>query len=212
MTAVLRRRSLSIPGARRAPLGGDVLRLLRSGVLDRNRGVDGRVFARQQDDTADEYEDKESTNPMMSRTSPNEAITPPRPSSRHARSRCSTDRRRAIQERGRRQARSQQRNRQDPHQPDLLQDRRPRPRPSRPLCLPTRPGINRSQRSSWRSPGRRHADLLPPPHEHLERAGEPLRLLRGSRASSKARCGPRSRQRAQRPAGRARQGASPLPW
>jgi hypothetical protein len=73
---------------------------------------------------------------MMSRTSPNEAITPPRPSSRHARSRCSTDRRRAIQERDRRQARPQQRNRQDPHQLDLLQD--PGPPPSRPLRLPTR--------------------------------------------------------------------------
>ena len=38
-------------------------------------------------------------------------------------------------------ARPQQRDRQDPHQPDLLQDRRPRPRPSRALRLPARPGL-----------------------------------------------------------------------
>ncbi len=34
----------------------------------------------------------------------------------------------------------QQRNREDPHQPDLRQNRRPRPRPGRPLRLPAPPG------------------------------------------------------------------------
>ena len=42
---------------------------------------------------------------------------------------------RPVKQRNRRQARPQQRNRQDPHQPDLLQDRRPRSRPSRALRL-----------------------------------------------------------------------------
>ena len=37
--------SRSIPGVGRALLGGDVLRLLRTGLLDRNRGVGDRICA-----------------------------------------------------------------------------------------------------------------------------------------------------------------------
>ena len=65
----------------------------------------------------------------------------------------------------------QQRHRQDPHQPDLLQDRRPRPRPSRPLRLPAPPGIaaHRPPHHYRRAPARSHntpgnpATLVRPP-------------------------------------------------
>ena len=52
------------------------------------------------------------------------------------------DRRRPLQPRDRATLVLQQRHRQDPHQPHLRQDRRPRPRPSRPLRLPTWTRIN----------------------------------------------------------------------
>ena len=48
-------------------------------LRDSTRGVGGRVVARQQDGTAYQDEDQEEQEPDGSRTSPNKAITPPRP-------------------------------------------------------------------------------------------------------------------------------------
>ena len=63
-------------------------------------------------------------------------------------------RRRPQQRRDRPAPVRQQRHREDPHQPDLRQDRRPRPRPGRPLRLPDRPGqpthlTTRQDRDPW---------------------------------------------------------------
>ena len=62
------------------------------------------------------------------------------PGSPPARPRSWPARRRSQQRRDRPAPVRQQRHRENPHQPDLRQDRRPRPRPSRPVRLPDRTG------------------------------------------------------------------------
>ena len=66
-------------------------------------------------------------------------------------------------------ARPERRHRQNPREPDLLQDRRARPRPGRAVRVPARPGVTAVSSYLTEFAGQRHSEYAAP--ERRERSG-----------------------------------------